>query len=60
MVTSKTEITLELTPQARVDVINVSERITEQFGDILSRFQKPFITPTIPRLATSTRAFAGG
>ena len=42
MVSPRTEITLELTPQARVDVINVSERITEQFGDILSRFQKVF------------------
>ncbi len=42
MVFPRTEITLELTPQARVDIINVSERITEQFGDILSRFQKAF------------------
>jgi len=42
MVSTRTEITLELTPQARVDVINVSERINEQFGDILSRFQKVF------------------
>ena len=42
MVSPKTEITLELTPQARLDVINVSERISEQFGDILSQFQKAF------------------
>lgn len=42
MVSPTTEITLELTPRARVDIINVSERITQQFGDILSRFQKAF------------------
>ncbi len=42
MVSPRTQINLELIPQARVDVINVSERITEQFGDILSRFQKVF------------------
>ena len=42
MASSKTEITLELTPQSRLDVINVTERINQQFGDILSQFPKAF------------------
>ena len=34
------EITLELRPEARLDVINVTERITQQFGDLLSEYPK--------------------
>ena len=42
MASSKTEITLELTPRSHLDVINVTERISEQFGDVLSPFRKAF------------------
>ena len=34
------EVTLELRPEARLDVINVTERITQQCGDLLSRYPK--------------------
>ncbi|MDA2930571.1 hypothetical protein MYX84_11595, partial [Acidobacteria bacterium AH-259-O06] len=37
---SKAEITLELTPESRLDVIDVTQRITRQFGDRLSRYRK--------------------
>ena len=37
---AKEEITLELRPKARLDVINVTERITQQCGDLLSKYQK--------------------
>jgi len=34
------QITLELTPQARFDVINVTQHIREEIGDLLSRYSK--------------------
>lgn len=34
------EITLEVVPQARLDVIDVAERIALEFGDCLSRYRK--------------------
>jgi thiamine phosphate synthase YjbQ (UPF0047 family) len=34
------EITLELLPQARLDVIDVAHRIALDFGDLLSRYRK--------------------
>ena len=34
------EVTLELLPSARLDVIDVSKRIQEQFGDVLARTKK--------------------
>lgn len=35
-----TQITLELKPQARFDVINVAQKINQEFGDLLSRYKK--------------------
>lgn len=40
MAHSTSEITLELTPTSRVDVIDVSARVAEQYGNVLSRHQK--------------------
>jgi thiamine phosphate synthase YjbQ (UPF0047 family) len=37
---SPTEITLHLAPAARLDVINVSQQIREELGDLLERYKK--------------------
>ncbi len=34
------EITLALVPQARLDVIDVAQRIAQEFGDLLSQYRK--------------------
>ena len=40
MSASTTRVSVELTPSARVDVIDIKSRIFEQYGDILSRYRK--------------------
>ena len=38
--TSSAQLTLELTPQSPLDIINVNEHVSEQFGDPLSDYSK--------------------
>lgn len=40
MSSSTTRVTIELRPSARVDVIDVNQRIREEFGDVLASYQK--------------------
>lgn len=40
MSTLTSEITLEVQPESRLDVIDISERVSEQFGDALSPYRK--------------------
>lgn len=40
MSTAPTQLTLELTPQARFDVIDVTQHIRAELGDFLSRYRK--------------------
>jgi thiamine phosphate synthase YjbQ (UPF0047 family) len=40
MATRATEVTLQLRPKSRVDLINVSRRIVEEFGDRIARHRK--------------------
>ncbi len=40
MAPSTTEVTLELTPSTRFDLIDVADRVDDQFGDILSRYPR--------------------
>ncbi len=39
---SPTEVSLELKPQARFDIIDVTQQICEEFGNFLSRYRKAF------------------
>lgn len=40
MSSTTTRLTVELTPSARVDVIDVKQRIRERFGDVLDRYDR--------------------
>lgn len=40
MATHASEVTLRLRPQSRLDLINVSRRISEDFGDQISRYRR--------------------
>lgn len=40
MATRASEITLEIQPRSRLDLIDVNRRITEEFGDTISRHRK--------------------
>ena len=42
MATTPTELTLELRPRSRFDVIDVATRIRTEFGDVLDRYQRAF------------------
>lgn len=42
MATYPAEITLELSPQRRFDVIDVKQQVTEKFGDIFAAYRKAF------------------
>lgn len=40
MSASTTRLSVELTPSARVDVIDIKSRIAEQYGDVLTQYRK--------------------
>lgn len=42
MASSTTEVTLELTPSTRFDLINVAERVDDRFGNLLSQYPRAF------------------